>query len=43
MRRAAWYRRKFRETGLVECGLGFWASPDLALRLTVVERASGPK
>ena len=43
MRRAAWYRRKFRETGLVECGLGFWAASDLAPRLTAFERAPGPK
>jgi SAM-dependent methyltransferase len=39
MRRASWYRRKFREAGLVECGLGFWAASDLASRLTALERA----
>ena len=39
MRHASWYRRKFREAGLVECGLGFWAASDLALRLTALERA----
>jgi len=39
MRRASWYRRKFRETGLLECGLGFWAAADLAPRLTAFERA----
>ena len=39
MRRASWYRRKFREAGLVECGLGFWAASDLAPRLTALERA----
>jgi SAM-dependent methyltransferase len=43
MRRAAWYRRKFREAGLVECGLGFWAASDLAPRLTALERAPGLK
>jgi len=44
MRHASWYRRKFRTAGLVECGLGFWAAPDLATRLTALERAerSGP-
>ena len=41
MRRAAWYRRKLRATGLVECGLGFWAAPDLAPQLTALERAPG--
>jgi len=40
MRHAAWYRRKFREAGLVECGLGFWAASDLAPRLTALERAT---
>lgn len=39
MRRASWYRRKLREAGLVECGLGFWAASDLAPRLTALERA----
>ncbi len=39
MRRASWYRRKFRKTGLLECGLGFWAASDLAPRLTALERA----
>ena len=43
MRRAAWYRRKFSEAGLVECGLGFWAAPDLAPQLTALERAPGSK
>ncbi len=43
MRHASWYRRKFREAGLVECGLGFWAASDLAPRLTALERAPGPK
>jgi SAM-dependent methyltransferase len=43
MRRAAWYRRKFRGTGLVECGLGFWAAPDLAPQLTALERAPASK
>jgi len=38
MRHASWYRRKFRTAGLVECGLGFWAAPDLAPRLTALER-----
>ncbi len=39
-RTAAWYRRKLRATGLVECGLGFWAAPDLAPALTALERTS---
>ena len=39
MRHASWYRRKFREAGLVECGLGFWATSDLAPRLTALECA----
>jgi SAM-dependent methyltransferase len=39
MRRASWYRRKFRRTGLLECGLGFWVASDLAPRLTALERA----
>jgi SAM-dependent methyltransferase len=39
MRRASWYRRKFRGAGLLECGLGFWAAADLAPRLTAIERA----
>jgi len=43
MRRAAWYRKKFRGAGLVECGLGFWAAADLASQLTALERAPGPK
>jgi SAM-dependent methyltransferase len=43
MRRASWYRRKFREAGLVECGLGFWAAEGLAPQLTALERAPGPK
>jgi SAM-dependent methyltransferase len=38
-RTAAWYRRKLRETGLVECGLGMWAAADLAPALTALERA----
>jgi SAM-dependent methyltransferase len=38
-RAAAWYRRKLRETGLVECGLGIWAAKDLAPALTALERA----
>jgi len=38
-RTAAWYRRKLRATGLVECGLGIWAAPDLAPALTALERA----
>jgi SAM-dependent methyltransferase len=38
MRPAAWYRRKFREAGLVECGLGFWTASELAVKLTAVER-----
>ncbi len=43
MRRASWYRRKFRAAGLVECGLGFWVAPDLAPQLTALERAPKPK
>ena len=43
MRRAAWYRRKFRGAGLMECGLGFWAAPDLAPQITALERAPGSK
>ena len=43
MRHASWYRRKFRGAGLVECGLGFWATSDLAPQLTALERAPGPK
>ncbi len=43
MRRTSWYRRKFREAGLVECGLGFWAASELAPRLTLLERAPGQK
>lgn len=39
MRPAAWYRRRFREAGLVECGLGFWTGSELATKLTAVERA----
>ncbi len=38
-RTAAWYRRKLRATGLVECGLGIWAAKDLAPALTALERA----
>ncbi len=37
-RSAAWYRRKVRETGLVECGLGLWAAATLAPALTALER-----
>jgi SAM-dependent methyltransferase len=40
-RTAAWYRKKLRATGLVECGLGVWAAKDLAPALTAMER--GPK
>ncbi len=40
-RTAAWYRKKLRATGLVECGLGIWAAADLAPALTAMER--GPK
>jgi SAM-dependent methyltransferase len=40
-RTAAWYRKKLRATGLVECGLGIWAAEDLAPALTAMER--GPK
>jgi SAM-dependent methyltransferase len=43
MRRVSWYRRRFRGAGLVECGLGFWATPDLAPRLTALERVPRPK
>jgi Methyltransferase domain len=43
MRRASWYRRKFRDAGLAECGLGFWAARDLAPQLTALERAPAPK
>ncbi|HEY3350775.1 MAG TPA: class I SAM-dependent methyltransferase [Thermoanaerobaculia bacterium] len=38
-RTAAWYRKKLRATGLVECGLGIWAAQDLAPALTALERA----
>lgn len=38
-RTAAWYRRKLRATGLVECGLGVWAAADLAPALTALEKA----
>lgn len=38
-RSAAWYRRELRGTGLVECGLGLWASPRLASALTAMETA----
>lgn len=38
-RTAAWYRRKLRATGLVECGLGMWAAADLAPALTAMEKA----
>jgi SAM-dependent methyltransferase len=38
-RSAAWYRRKLRATGLVECGLGIWAAQDLAPALTAMEKA----
>ena len=38
MRRASWYRAKFRLAGLVECGLGFWVAADLAPQLTALER-----
>ena len=38
-RSAAWYRRKLRATGLVECGLGIWAAAKLAPALTALERA----
>jgi SAM-dependent methyltransferase len=38
-RAAAWYRRKLRLTGLVECGLGIWAAKELAPALTAMERA----
>ncbi|HQQ79541.1 MAG TPA: class I SAM-dependent methyltransferase [Thermoanaerobaculia bacterium] len=40
-RTAAWYRKKLRATGLVECGLGIWAAAELAPALTAMER--GPK
>jgi hypothetical protein len=42
-RTAAWYRKKLRATGLVECGLGIWAAADLAPALTAMERAERPK
>ena len=42
-RTAAWYRRKLRATGLVECGLGLWAAADLAAALTALERAELPR
>lgn len=42
-RSAAWYRAKVRATGLVECGLGLWAGPDLAPALTAMERAEHPR
>jgi SAM-dependent methyltransferase len=41
-RTAAWYRRKLRATGLVECGLGIWAAADLAPTLTALEKAERP-
>lgn len=41
-RTAAWYRRKLRATGLVECGLGLWAAKDLAPALTAMEKAERP-
>ncbi|MGZ6989352.1 MAG: methyltransferase, partial [Thermoanaerobaculia bacterium] len=43
MRRVSWYRQRFRGAGLVECGLGFWATLDLAPRLTALERVPRPK
>jgi len=42
-RSAAWYRKKLRATGLVECGLGIWAAKDLAPALTALERAERPR
>ena len=42
-RTAAWYRRKLRATGLVECGLGLWAAKDLAPALTALEKAELPR
>ena len=42
-RTAAWYRRKLRATGLVECGLGVWAAADLAPALTALEKAERPR
>ena len=42
-RTAAWYRKKVRATGLVECGLGIWAAKDLAPALTALERAERPR
>jgi SAM-dependent methyltransferase len=42
-RTAAWYRRKLRATGLVECGLGLWAAKDLAPALTALEKAERPR
>ena len=41
-RTAAWYRRKLRATGLVECGLSLWAAKDLAPALTAMEKAERP-
>lgn len=38
-RTAAWYRKRLRATGLVECGLGFWAAAALAPALAALERA----
>lgn len=38
-RSAAWYRRKVRAAGLVECGLGIWATKDLVPALTAMEVA----
>ena len=29
-RQARWYEERLRRAGLVPCGLGFWASPDVA-------------
>lgn len=38
-RPAAWYRRRLRAAGFVECGLGMWAAKDLAPALTAMERS----
>ncbi len=38
-RPAAWYRRRLRRAGLIECGLGIWAPEAARLWLTELDRA----
>ena len=42
-RPAAWYRRKFREAGMVSCGLHLYAPLDRAAGLTALEQQPAPR